>query len=200
MAWKKEQSAVYGSANKISDVFGKSPFLQFFTQYGNPTNGSGSPTSVIVFGTDTLNDVANQYCKSQGQAGAADVEADETRPAVGLGGAGGAFCILFMGNVSGFEKIGCYQSVRADPTGVGSSGSSSSSRTQGVVKWINTSGQINITKQANAGGSYDTTNDNTTILGSNNENNFVDGTVFEETDTGKSYIWNATTKVWTEIT
>ena len=104
MAWKKEQSAVYGSANKISDVFGKSPFLQFFTQYGNPTNGSGAPTSVIVFGTDTLNDVANQYCKSQGQAGASDVATDVTRPAIGLGGAGGAFCILFMGNVSGFEN------------------------------------------------------------------------------------------------
>ena len=199
MAWKKEQSVVYGSANKISDVFGKSPFLQFFTQYGNPTNGSGAPTSVIVFGTDTLNDVADQYCKSQGQAGAADVAADVTRPAVGLGGAGGAFYILFMGNVSGFEKVGYYQGVRADPTGVGSSGSSSSDRSQGAVKWINTSGQINIAKQANNGGTYDTTNDNSTILGSDNENNFVDGTVFDETDTGKSYIWNATTKVWTEI-
>lgn len=199
MAWKKEQSVAYGSGSKTSDVFGKSPFLQFFTQYGNPTNASGSPTGTIVFGTDTLNDVANQYCKSQGQAGAADVAADATRPAVGLGGAGGSFYVLYMGNVSGFEKVGYYQSVRADPTGVGSSGSSSSDRSQGVVKWINTSGQINITKQANAGGSYDTTNDNTTILGSNNDVDYVDGTVFEETDTGKSYIWNATTKVWIEI-
>ena len=33
----------------------------------------------------------------------------------------------------------------------------------------------------------------------NNDVDYVDGTVFEETDTGKAYIWNATTKVWIEI-
>jgi hypothetical protein len=48
--------------------------------------------------------------------------------------------------------------------------------------------------------SWITSNSDTLDTVTGSSESYANNTIFEETDTHKSYIWNATTKVWTEIT
>ena len=81
-------------------------------------------------------------------------------------------------------------------------------RKEMVGKWANTSAQITTIKANNGGtGSYSEGSE-LIVWGSDGSaditlsgalTNIVGGFIFEETNTGKHYIWNATTSTWTEI-
>ena len=81
-------------------------------------------------------------------------------------------------------------------------------RKEMVGKWANTSAQITTIKANNGGtGSYSEGSE-LIVWGSDGSaditlsgalTNIVGGFIFEEKNTGKHYIWNATTSTWTEI-
>ena len=71
-----------------------------------------------------------------------------------------------------------------------------------VGKWANTSGQIDIFGLKNTQGGSIASGSTITVLGASDDvlsDTTDDGTIFEENDTGKHYIWNATSDSWTEI-
>ena len=69
-------------------------------------------------------------------------------------------------------------------------------------KWSNTSAQITRVDAVNGGSGDFAVGSTKTVFGAVGEtitDTQTDGTIFEETDTGKHYIWNATSDSWTEI-
>ncbi len=69
-------------------------------------------------------------------------------------------------------------------------------------KWANTSAQITRVDAVNGGSGDFAVGSKVTVFGASSDvanDTTPDGTIFEENDTGKHYIWNATSDSWTEI-
>jgi len=101
-------------------------------------------------------------------------------------------------NISNKEKLVISDQVASEATGAGNA----PRRSEAVTKWTNTSAQITSIQLINnasgdfAVGSY------ITVLGASGDvvnDTTPDSSIFEESDTGKHYIWNATSNSWTEI-
>ena len=77
-------------------------------------------------------------------------------------------------------------------------------RKEMVGKWANTSAQITTIKANNGGSGSYSEGSELIVWGSDGASDtthptVVNGFILEETDTGKHYIWNATTSTWTEV-
>ena len=77
-------------------------------------------------------------------------------------------------------------------------------RKEMVGKWSNTSAQITTIKANNGGSGSYSEGSELIVWGSDGASDttqptVVNGFILEETDTGKHYIWNATTNTWTAI-
>ena len=69
-------------------------------------------------------------------------------------------------------------------------------------KWSDTSEQITRVDAVNGGTGNFAVGSTVTVFGATGDtvtDTTPDGSIFEETDTGKHYIWNATSDSWTEI-
>ena len=103
-------------------------------------------------------------------------------------------------NVDGEEKAIISHTVHAASNGTPNAGF-----IEGMGKYTVTSGQIEKINVYNTGqGSYQAGSE-VTVYGTDGTDEaddsvkLDDGLIFEESDTGKHYIWNATTSTWTEI-
>ena len=77
-------------------------------------------------------------------------------------------------------------------------------RQEAVSKWANTSNQITEIDDKNGDtgdyGGFATGSNLTVLTGDETETvTLQNGTIFEESDTNKAYIWNASTKTWTQL-
>ena len=69
-------------------------------------------------------------------------------------------------------------------------------------KWANTAAQITRVDAVNGGSGDFAVGSKVTVFGGSGDtvtDTTDDGSIFEESDTGKHYIWNATSDSWTEI-
>jgi len=67
-------------------------------------------------------------------------------------------------------------------------------------KWVNTSNKITKIDLDNAGtGDFDTESNLTVISDSGYFENIENGTIFEETDTNKAYIWSSSSETWIQL-
>lgn len=83
-----------------------------------------------------------------------------------------------------------------------SGASSAPQRKELTGKWSNTSAQITRVDAVNGGSGDFAAGSKVTVFGASDDvltDTQTDSTIFEETDTGKHYIWNATSDSWTEI-
>ena len=101
-------------------------------------------------------------------------------------------------NEAAKEKLVIGKSVENSTTGV----NTAPNRVEIAAKWANTSDQITTITVLTNSGSNLTSDSFITVYGaSGDETNDTtsDGSVFEESNTGKHYIWNATSNTWSEI-
>ena len=112
---------------------------------------------------------------------------------------GDDFVIGYMSNISGEEKLAIMFTAETNTAGT----TTAPYRTESAVKYAVTSGQVTRIDLENSHGSgnYDTNSNLTVLTGDETETTRAvqDGTIFEETDTNKAYIWNATSQTWTQL-
>ena len=112
---------------------------------------------------------------------------------------GNISAIVNIANESNKEKLFISDGIEC-ATGAGSS----PDRKEMVGKWANTSSSITTIKANNGGSGSYAEGSELIVWGSDGASDttqptIVNGFILEETDTGKHYIWNATTSTWTEI-
>ncbi len=148
----------------------------------------------ITFNSDT----GNNYARRRSNDGASD-STDTSQPQLEVRGdeTNDRYITMDITNISDKEKL-VISSYNINTDGAGNA----PSRTEWVGKWANTSAQITKIVCTNTGsGSYDV-GSYITVLGASGDvasDTTGDGTIFEENDTGKHYIWNATSDSWTEV-
>ena len=106
------------------------------------------------------------------------------------------FTVSYICNISGKEKLSINFTAEQDGTGK----TVSPERREGIAKWVGTSSITRIDVFNSETGDYLTGSNLTVLNGDTTETaTLQDGTIFEETDTNKAYIWNATSQTWTQL-
>ena len=115
---------------------------------------------------------------------------------VGSSGVAG-YTNFFITNVSDKEKLGVCEGLHQNSAGAGTA----PDRTEAVIKWANTSAQITEIDLDSTSANFNT-NTVLTVWGASDDvvnDTTNDNSIFEESDTGKHYIWSANNDTWTEI-
>jgi hypothetical protein len=110
---------------------------------------------------------------------------------------GDSFAIGYVANIPTQQKLVINFIAGSSATGAGTA----PTKYQQYWKWNNTADSITrIDTTDTLAGSMDTGTNLTVLNGDTTEEaTLQDGTIFEETDTNKSYIWNATSQTWTQL-
>ena len=107
------------------------------------------------------------------------------------------FNVGYYINIASEEKLLMSFGIHANTSGAGTA----PAREEDVGKWVNTSNQSDNIQIVNLNtGDYTTGSNLTVLTGDETETvTLQDGTIFEETDTNKAYIWNSSTETWTQL-
>ena len=196
--WQRLAHVSLSSADDTlsSGTFTAKPFLKIIVHLTS-TGGNVNPS--LRFNSDSG---SNYAIRDSDSGGSDDTQTSQSSIRLSQGGHGGNDGVFFINfrttNISDKEKLCLGHSIRMTATGA----SNIPSRYEISSKWANTSAQITSIDIVNSGtgdlavGSY------ITVLGGSGDvltDTTNDGSIFEESDTGKHYIWNATSDSWTEI-
>jgi hypothetical protein len=158
----------------------------------------GGNGNTFTFNNDTGNNYAHRYSNNGGSDGTQTSRAnlwsyydgnDTTK-----------FTTLYVVNEASKEKLIITENVSAVGTGAGTA----PQRTETTGKWANTSNAITRVDVGTFTTNGIEEGSEVVVWGSDGASDtthptIVNGFILEETDTGKHYIWNATTSTWTEI-
>lgn len=186
--WQRLGSASGGSSSMSVTITAKKNIRVIFQQTTNVQ-------CKIQFNDDT----GSNYALRRSEDGASDgTEISQTYMRNwNSGSATQRMTIMNITNVSNKEKLCIVETVE------GTSGAGNApNRMESVGKWANTSAQITKVTFTALSGTIDS-NATLTVLGASSDvvsDTTPNATIFEETDTGEHYIWNATSDSWTEIT
>lgn len=162
----------------------------------------GIASSTIQGNITTDNNGNTDYAYRISRDGAADFTGTSvTSINVSKSDASDVFQIAYAINLDSEEKLFICETVGQETAGAGTA-----PYRQEHVNKVDTStntGQFTRIDFENQGaGSYDTSS-NLSALGAKDTAltsvNIQDGTIFEETDTNKSYIWNSSTSTWSQL-
>ena len=159
---------------------------------------SGSVNSRIQLNGDTGSNYAARYHGAGNSYGSDGTVTSQTSIYSHALTANDSYTTYNIINKANKEKLIIIEEANPNSSGAGNA----PDRSQTVAKWTNTSDSITSIQMINTdsgdlvAGSYITvfgaTGDTVTDTTDNNS-------IFEENDTGKHYIWNATSDSWTEI-
>ena len=193
MAWARNGTPdTLGSAGdtlSITDLTAKK-----FNQIISHMIASGSLTTNL----NIENDSSGNHAYRISVAGGADATATSSNQVQITGASvGDDFVIGYMSNISGEEKLAIVFTTETNTAGA----TTDPYRTENAVKYAVTSGQVTrIDLENSHSGNYDTNSNLTVLTGDETETvTLQNGTIFEESDTNKAYIWNASTKTWTQL-
>ena len=146
-------------------------------------------------------DTGNNYSNRENNNGGSDVP-NINDPQLQLAGYGADsnsnFAIVYCVNISGQEKLAIGFTLSANTAGAGYI----PNRREWVGKWVTTAGQFTQIDANNVGTGDFAIGSNLSALGTTGDEvlyTIQNGTIFEETDTNKSYIFNSSTSTWTQI-
>ena len=194
MVWALLGSTTLTSAADVITVSGFTAKEHLVVQVKGIGTG-GTINCNFTFNSDT----GNNYAIRESVNGGSDSTNHSQANTDNLTGTvtGNVYAVVTITNISNKEKLFLSEGME-----VASGAGNAPERKELVGKWANTSSSITQIKANNGGsGSYDTgsyitvfgaTGDTVTDTTDNNS-------IFEENDTGKHYIWNATSDSWTEI-
>jgi hypothetical protein len=194
MAWAKDTTDTLGSAGDTHSLT-LTPYK--FFQFISHSLQSGAIVIRWRLGSSTI-DTGSNYANRYADNGSASFVTSQTELVQAPdSSAYDKFCIYYWLNIATQEKLGIGWSVDTQTAGAGTA----PKRGERASKWANTSNQADVAELANSGAGDFATGSNVTILGGDETEtaSLQDGTIFEETDTNKSYIWNATSQTWTQL-
>jgi len=200
MAWGKAGSSTLSSTGSTSStsITGTSKLVVVLENYFPTTAISPRPR----VGYSSLDSTAN-YATRGSYAGTTASDYTSTSGTYVEDQLGGAtfpvFSVGYWVNIATEEKLFIGFSVYQATSGSGTD----PRRREIAGKWCDTTNQFNIIGNELPSGSF-YSNTNISALGSDltpalEEVTLQDGTIFEETDTNKAYIWNASTTTWTQL-
>ena len=198
--WKKLASTTLGSATDTLDsgTFAVNKFLYYEAFYSIPSSGAGDPLLQV-------NGETSDYSYQRSIDGGADSTNASTNSLINNSVAGATiFDQGYIINVSGKEKLAIIRSAYSATTGSGTA----PNRREYTAKWTDTSEPIT-SIQINMGSGNLDADSEITVYGSEGSSSggspavypkLQDGSIYEEQDTGKIYIWKLSTNTWSEIT
>jgi hypothetical protein len=201
MAWSGKSSSLTSVGDVITvSSLTASKFNMILAHVMNNTLGSYFSNHAMRFNSDNT----AKYALSRGIGGSNYTSiGDNELEMVGGNMRNGHFVVSFVCNISGKDKLGLACSVEDDNSTDPNAGVAPS-RQETALKWENTSQFTSVSVENNGG--YQGTTDwkvgsNLTVLtGDETETaTLQDGTIFEETDTNKAYIWSSSSETWTQL-
>tara|TARA_Y100001938_G_scaffold128710_1_gene182741 strand:+ start:2593 stop:3201 length:609 start_codon:yes stop_codon:yes gene_type:complete len=164
------------------------------------------PTSANTSGMVMNNDTNYNYSNRRSKNGGSDETRTSSDSLAGIQLNGNynegdwSFATSYITNIATKEKLAINKFMTQNTAGAGTA----PERVESVGKWTNTSDQITEIDITDGAGSALTltTGSYITVFGASGDvanDTTPDGSIFEETDTGKHYVWNATSDSWTEI-
>ena len=192
MAWARNGTpstlSSSGDTITISDLSERK-----FNQFLYHVIPSGTINNYLAFDNDTT---ASNYAIRYNYNGGTDSTASNTLQYFNVNNAD-ELVVVYTCNISGEEKLSIALSVDVATTGA----TTAPSRAEFTSKWVTTSGQFSRADVINTQtGDYTTGSNLTALTGDETETvTLQNGTIFEETDTNKAYIWNSSTKTWTQL-
>ena len=164
------------------------------------------PTSANTSGMVMNNDTNYNYSNRRSKNGGSDETRTSSDSLAGIQLNGNynegdwSFATSYITNIATKEKLAINEFMTQNTAGAGTA----PERVESVGKWTNTSDQITEIDITDGAGSALTltTGSYITVFGASDDvanDTTPDGSIFEETDTGKHYVWNATSDSWTEI-
>ena len=194
MAWSKNGTTTLSSAGDtvtISDLTA-TEFNVFLSHVLN--------SSSINLDVTTDNNSNTDYAVRRSDNGAADgTDTSDTNMNIVGDGQQDAFIISYGVNIDGEEKLFISNAVRRGTAGA----ASAPNRRESVSKVDTTTNSGQYTRidiNNSQTGDYDAGSNLTALNGDTTETvTLQDGTIFEESDTNKAYIWNSSTTTWTQL-
>ena len=194
MAWAKNgtPSTLTGTADviTISDLTAKTNLVVLWHRLN-----SGASAGKITFNSDTGYNYARRHSYNGGGDSTStigtgvNIYANDTTP---------NFVICYIINISTQEKLFMNFCVEQNTAGAGTA----PNRVENIGKWANNSSQITRIDVTNTEAGDFAIGSNLSAIGTTGDEvlyKIQNGTVFEETDTNRSYIFNATTSTWVQI-
>ena len=200
MAWAKNgtPSTLTGAADviTISDLTAKT----FNIVLSNSSGSGGAVQWKKRLGYTSIDTGSNYATRYSTNGGADSTETSQASIYQMNSGAGvhGMFDVGYIINISGQEKLMIIHVMWAGSSGAGNA----PERNEIVGKWVNTTNQFNHVQTVNVNAGDFDTGSNISALGTTGNEvlyKIQNGTVFEETDTNKSFIFNSSTSTWTQI-
>jgi len=207
-SWERLASVTLGSSNDVIDTANDSSFSgNNFTAKKHlrvviHTIASGVTNHAIRYNANT----EQIYCyrRSGNGTGEGAEQSQTSDPSMSGSVSTSSFDAFAEGsiiNTSGIEKVAWWDTSFSGVAGT----SNAPMRREGICKWAKTSEQITrISVTNDSGGDYDT-GSSITVWGTEDQAstpfypNIPNGTIFEESDTGKHYMFDGT-DTWNEMT
>ena len=157
------------------------------------------PSTNLSVNADFDNDTSTSYADRQSLSGAADTTATSQthfNQDADTGNDDDRFTVWYWCNISGEEKLGIGFMVNRNTAGA----ANPPPRGEIVSKFDTTAGQFSEVDYDTSTGTMGIGSNLTALTGDETETvTLQDGTIFEETDTNKAYIWNSSTETWTQL-
>lgn len=201
MAWAKNQTITLDSAGDAltTPTLSSNTNLQYL-YHGLPTGGE--LTEYMTMGSGGTKDTGSNYANRLSSNGGSDSTFTSRANIVNAAKSGATtpeFGIGYILNIATEEKLLISHHVNASANGAGTA----PERSEAVAKHVQTSVVDDIVSFDNTGTGDFASGSNLSILGAKDTAltsvNIQDGTIFEETDTNKSYIWSSSSQTWTQL-
>ena len=197
MAWAKNgtPNTLSGTSDTItiSDLTSTK-----FNQLISHQLASGNISADYRLGNGSIDSGSNYSSRVSDDGGTDGTATSDNRMRVHPNGAGAdIFNTGYIVNIATEEKLAMSFSIDNSGTGAGNA----PSRREGVSKWVNTSNQFDQAQVYNSQtGNYTVDSNLSALTGDETETvTLQDGTIFEETDTNKAYIWSSSSETWTQL-
>jgi len=194
MVWAKAGTTTLGSAGDDLDI--TSMTANKFNQFISHCLASSTIDIKATFENDTSSVYAHRWSIDGGAEGTGTSEANMRWMAQLV--AHDRMTITYVISISGEEKLVIDFGVTQGTAGA----SNAPTRLEGVFKYV-PSPDSDITRvdfNNDQAGSFDTGSNLSALTGDETEIvTLQDGTIFEETDTNKAYIWSSSSETWTQL-
>jgi len=171
-----------------------------FNQFIISIFGSGGTNEAdITFNNDTGSNYADRRSVNGG-GDSTQINQDNFRAIANAVSNDTKFMVMETFNISDEEKLCIWESVSSEASGAGTA----PTRFEHVGKWVNTSNDITEIDCTNDGGGDYASGSNLSAIGdggtiTTTTLNIQTNSIFETSDTGKHFIWNSSTRTWTEV-
>jgi len=157
---------------------------------------SGSIQHKWRFGNGSIDTGANYAWRRSGDGGT-DGTATSANELNANQSTADIFAIRYTINIAAEEKLAMAFTSEQNTAGA----TTAPSRMEAVGKWANTSNQFdNVNAWHDNAGDFASGSNLSVLTGDETEIvTLQDGTIFEETDTNKAYIWSSSSETWTQL-